>query len=48
MLFAMNGKIYAAQALVLLLAARTFAQVYQTNVVGIVNVNPHDREQSLQ
>jgi hypothetical protein len=35
----MRGKIYAAEALVLMLAARTYAQVYQTNVVGYVNVN---------
>jgi hypothetical protein len=35
----MNGKIYAAKALVLMLAARTYAQVYQTNVVGYVNLN---------
>ncbi len=35
----MNGKIYAAEALVLMLAARTYAQVYQTNVVGYVNIN---------
>jgi hypothetical protein len=35
----MNGKIYAAEALALMLAARTYAQVYNPPVVGYVNVN---------